>query len=725
MSASDNLERTDSNMRIAALRAELARHDELYYRQAAPVISDYEYDGLRRELDALLADRGLAPDACGALTQLPGDDRTEGFAKVAHHAPMLSLANAYAESEFREFIARLQRLLPPGESLEFVVEPKIDGLAVSLTYEGGVFTRAVTRGNGSMGDDITRNVATIAGFPRRLSAPVPEFVELRGEIYMTHTEFMRINAAREATGLPLYANPRNLASGTVKLLDPAETATRKLEIVFYGLGACLPGTTFPCLSAFHDALVSWEMPCVSFFRKVACAQAAWECIGELDRLRHGLSCPTDGAVVKLDSLRAQEIVGASSKYPAWAIAYKFAPEQVATRLRAITLQVGRTGAITPVAELEPVELAGTTVSRATLHNADEIARKDIREGDEIIVEKAGEVIPQVVRPVLEKRGADSLPFNFAARLAELGLDAMRPEGEAVWRLRSPTQEQLLRKLIHFASKQCLDIANLGPAIIKTLASAGLVASAPDLYHLQRDQLLGLEKFADKSADNLLAALEASKRRELWRLIHAIGIPNVGMQTAKDLARHFLSLGALQGASYGDFRRKQRGRKGQELSAEESIINGVGETVARSIITWFSDPAHRELVENLRVLGLNFSHGPYGQAGAENHVLKDKVFVLTGTLPSLGRDEARQRIEAAGGRVSGSVSSRTSFVVAGTEAGSKLDEARRLGVTVLDEAALLALLIQGDEDGRVPPHAVASTNPKAAPTEPLAVQGELF
>ena len=719
MSAFDNPERIDDDMRIATLRAELARHDELYYRQATSLISDYEYDGLRRELDTLLAARNLIGDT-GATAQLPGDDRTEGFAKTAHRIAMLSLANAYSEGEFREFAARLQRLLPQGEAQEFVIEPKIDGLAVSLTYEGGGFTRAVTRGNGAIGDDITRNADIITSFPRRLPAPAPEFVELRGEIYMTHAEFVRINATREAAGLPTYANPRNLAAGTVKLLDPTEAATRKLEIIFHGLGGCLPGSIFTSLSGFHETLLRWGMPCVGFFKKVVGAQAAWESIRELDRLRHCLPYPTDGAVVKLDSLAAQEKVGANSKYPLWAIAFKFAPEQATTRLRAITLQVGRTGAITPVAELDPVELAGSTVSRATLHNADEIARKDIREEDEIIVEKAGEIIPQVVRPIPEKRGSDSRPFDFASRLAELGLDAVRPEGEAVWRLRTPTREQLLRKLIHFASKQCLDIGNLGPAIIETLASSGLVSSAPDFYRLRQEHLLTLEKFAEKSAGNLLAALEASKRRELWRLIHALGIPNVGMQTAKDLARHFLSLGALQNATYGDFRRKLRGRKGQELSGEESIINGVGETVAKSIITWFSDPAHRELLESLQAAGLNFSHEDCETIGTKNLTLEGKVLVLTGTLPSLGRDAARRRIEAAGGRVSGSVSSRTDYVVVGSEAGSKLEDAQRLGIRILDETALLTLLAQGDEN--VP--AMTADGKVAAPRQPV-VQDELF
>ncbi|MDR2844895.1 MAG: NAD-dependent DNA ligase LigA [Puniceicoccales bacterium] len=687
--------------RIVALRAELARHDDLYYRQAAPVISDYEYDLLRRELNTLLAKNPTTATATAAAAdfalETPGDDRTEAFAKVAHRAPMLSIDNVYHTGEFFDFVTRLQKLLPSGGQPVFVVEPKIDGLAVSLTYENGVFVRAVTRGNGTTGDDITRNVETIAALPRTLGAGAPRLIELRGEIYMTNAEFLRINAGREALGIPLYANPRNLAAGTVKLLDPAETATRKLEIVLYGIGHCDPAGTFDTLTAFHAALLRWGFPAVSFFERAEGAEAAWQSIQRLDQIRRGFAYPTDGAVVKLDSIPAQAAVGASSKYPRWAAAYKFAPEQVETRLRAITLQVGRTGAITPVAELEPVLLSGSTVSRATLHNADEIARKDIREGDIVVVEKAGEIIPQVVRVVLAKRDAAAVaavPFDFPGRLTELGLDAARLDGEAVWRLKTPSREQQIRHLVHFASKQCLDIENLGPAVTEALVNAGYVSSPSSFFSLEKEQLLRLDKFAEKSADNLLAALESAKRRELWRLIHALGIPNVGMQTAKDLARHFKTLDALGSATYGDFRRKLLGKKGQELSGEASLISGVGEVVARSILTWFSDPAHRELVEQLRAAGLNFSaETAAGSGNGSGGVpgVAGKTFVLTGTLPNLGRDAAREKIEAAGGRVSGSVSAKTDYVVAGAEAGSKLDKARELGVPVLDEAALLALL----------------------------------
>ncbi|MDR1497193.1 MAG: NAD-dependent DNA ligase LigA [Puniceicoccales bacterium] len=685
--------------RVGWLRVELARHDELYYRRAAPEISDYEYDLLRIELRTLLS---RFPELAAGEPDTPGDDSLEGFAKIPHLAPMLSLDNTYAPNEFFNFVTRLQRLFSSSEPLSFVVEPKIDGLAVSLVYEKGVLVRALTRGNGVVGDDISRNVGTIAALPRQLGKDAPERIEIRGEIYMTNVEFQRINAARAAAGLPLYANPRNLAAGTVKLLNPAETAERKLEIVLHGVGFFEPADAFGSLSELHAALLRWRMPVAEFFQPAIGAESAWEAVQQLDHLRAGFAYPTDGAVVKLDSLREQALAGSSSKYPHWAVAYKFAPEQVETRLRAITLQIGRTGAITPVAELEPVALGGSTVSRATLHNAGEIARKDIREGDIVVVEKAGEVIPRVVCVVLAKRDLAARPFDFAARLADLGLNATRPDGEAVWRLNAPTSEQQIRRLIHFASKQCMDIGNLGPAVAKALFDAGFVASPADFYAVTHEQLLTLDKVAAKSAENLLSAIERSKNQDLWRLVHALGIPNVGMQTAKDLSRHFKTLDALANAKHADYRRRSCGKKGQELVGMESVITGVGEIVAQSLIAWFSNPVNCEFIEKLRNGGLNFSaHNAViaaGAAGANgktvdangSNIVAGKTFVITGTLPTLSRDAAREKIEAAGGRVTGSVSARTDYVVVGAEAGSKLDKARELGIAILDEAQLLAL-----------------------------------
>ena len=705
--------------RLARLRADIARHDELYYRRAKPEISDYEYDLLKRELASLEADH---PGLAGAADKV-GDDRVEGFAKARHGAPMLSLDNAYDEAEFRAFCARLAGLLPD-EPQRFVIEPKIDGLAVSLTYRHGRLVRAVTRGDGVEGDDITRNLTLIRNLPAHIpSKDAPESVELRGEIYMTNAEFARINAARETAGEPLYANPRNLAAGTVKLLDPREAEGRTLDIALYGLGACDHGR-FKKLSEFREWLVLHALPVPVFFKAAEGADAAWAAVCELEKHRHDFPFPTDGAVVKLDHIAAHSDAGTTSKFPHWAIACKFPPEQVETRLLGISFQVGRTGVVTPVAELAPVLVAGTTVARATLHNEDEIARKDIREGDTVVIEKAGEIIPRVVRVVTDKRPGDSRPFDFAARLRELGLDASREPGQAFWKIAGETPGLRMRRITHFAAKGCLDIANLGPAVAEQLVNAGYVTTPADLFSLTREQLLALEGFAEKSADNLLAALEESKTRELWRLIHAIGIPNVGQRTAKDLATHFRNLDALAEAGLDAYLRAKIGKKGAELKAVESVITGIGATVAQSIVTYFSDPAHRELITRLQAAGMKTkeaAQSPGSSGGSAVSGVFNKTFVLTGTLPTLSRDDAGARIEAAGGKVSGSVSSKTSYVVAGEEAGSKLTKARELGVPVLDEAALLRLLA-GDD---APAEPAPSPPPGAPDTPKPSGQLELF
>lgn len=693
--------------RLARLRAEIARHDELYYRHARPEIGDYEYDLTKRELAALEA---LHPELAGPADKV-GDDRVEGFAKARHGAPMLSLDNAYDESEFRAFCTRLAGLLPD-EPQVFVVEPKIDGLAVSLTYREGSLVRAVTRGDGVEGDDITRNLTLLRNLPRTIPpADAPESVELRGEIYMTNAEFARINAAREAAGEPPYANPRNLAAGTVKLLDPREAEGRTLDIALYGLGACDKGR-FQRLSEFRDWLARHALPVPVFFKTARGADEAWAAVCELERRRHEFPFPTDGAVVKLDRIAAHTDAGTTSKFPHWAIACKFPPEQVETRLLGISFQIGRTGVVTPVAELAPVTVAGTTVSRATLHNEDEIARKDIREGDIVVIEKAGEIIPRVVRVAPEKRAPECVPFDFAGRLRELGLEAAREPGQAFWKLAGETPEQRVRRLAHFAAKGCLDIANLGPAVAEQLVKAGYVATPADLFALTREQLLGLEGFAEKSADNLLAALDDAKSRELWRLIHALGIPNVGQRTAKDLASHFRSLPALADAGMDAYLRAKIGKKGAQLKALESVISGVGATVAQSILAYFSDPAHRELLARLGSAGLRMEETATAPAatGAVATGIVGKTFVLTGTLPTLSREEAGARIEAAGGKVAGSVSSKTSYVVAGEDAGSKLTKARELGVAVVDEAGLLRLL-GGEPEPKAPDASEAGRTPR--------------
>ncbi|MGZ0708644.1 NAD-dependent DNA ligase LigA [Coraliomargarita sp. W4R53] len=660
----------DPQKKIAQLRTEIAEHDRLYYKDAQPKIDDQAYDRLKAELAQLEAtspefDFGTSP------TQSVGDDRLEAFESYRHRKPMLSLDNTYSSSELIEFGQRLRKRFPE-QTLTYLVEPKIDGVAVSLTYEGGQLVRAVSRGNGVEGDDITSNVRGIRGLPDSIQ-DAPAVLEVRGEIYMRHSEFERINATREAEGQALYANPRNLAAGTIKLLDPVEARSRKLDIVLYGIGACEPGNYFSAQSEIQQKLKDWNFPVLEKYWLADAIETAWECIEELDTLRQDFTYPTDGAVVKLNDFAQQEEAGFTSKAPRWAIAYKFEAERAETLLKEISLQIGRTGAVTPVAILEPVQLAGTTVSRATLHNEDEIQRKDIRPGDTVLVQKAGEIIPQVLSVNLDKRPTDSQPFIFGDHLKALGIEAERDPTQAVWRIVSkddPIRQQ--RALQHFASRACMDIENLGTAVVEQLVNRGMVKTQADLYALTETQLLELEKFAEKSAKNLVAALEASKQRDLWQLIHGLGIPHVGKQSAKDLEANFDSLEAIASATE------------EQLEA----VDGIGSIMAQSIHAWFADSDNQTLIEQLKAHGLNFASSRQAQAGG---VLAGKTVVLTGALPSLTRDEATKMIEAAGGRTSSSVSKKTDYVLAGEAAGSKYVKAEKLGVTILDEPAFRALV----------------------------------
>ncbi|MCC6414362.1 MAG: NAD-dependent DNA ligase LigA [Opitutaceae bacterium] len=672
-----------AQQKIAELRAEVARHDERYHRQAQPEISDFDYDQLKRslaELEARFPQFATGESPTGRV----GDDRAEGFATYRHRLPMQSLDNTYSEAELREFHTRLGRVLERVE-LDYVVEPKIDGLAVSLTYEHGKLVRAVTRGNGVEGDDVTANIRTIKTLPDELKpvkdAPIPEVIEIRGEVYMTLAEFARINVDREEAGEPLYATPRNLAAGTLKLLDRAEVAARKLEIVLYGLGYCEPvGAVGETQSGFHALVRGWGLPTVEKTWTAPSIDEVWAAVQELDRMRRDFSYATDGAVVKLDPLKLQREAGGTSKAPRWAMAYKFAAERAETLLKGVTIQVGRTGVLTPVAELEPVQLAGTTVSRATLHNRDEIARKDIRIGDRVYVEKAGEIIPVVLGVNTAKRTPECVPYAFPANCPVCATPVVQLAGEVA--LRCPNYAcpvQVRRRVQHFASKGCLDIDGLGVAMVDTLVDKSWVRGIADLYRLNRDDLLTLGKSVEKSTDNLLAAIEASKRAELWRVIHGLGITHVGATAAKDLAKHFGNLEALAAAKYENF----------IAGNKESVINGIGETMALAIIAHFQKPENAALARELSELGVN-PVAPETAAPTGNR-FAGKTYVLTGTLPSMTRDEAGAKIEAEGGKVSGSVSKKTSYVLAGAEAGSKLEKAQALGVTVIDEAEFLRML----------------------------------
>jgi len=658
---------------IEGLRERIRQLDEQYYRDATPEVSDREYDRLKERLVELeKTSNEETPD--DSPTRHVGDDRQEGFESYQHREPMLSLDNTYNREDLFAFDQRLCKRFEV-ENLAYTVDPKIDGLAISLTYKKGELVRAVTRGNGTEGDVVTANVRTIEALPLSLGEKTPpDVIELRGEIYLTNEEFLRINREREGKGEALYANPRNLAAGTVKQLDSRVVAQRKLAIVVYGLGYCDPDF-LKSQGELQDCLLKWGLPVVERYWKVHGIDAVWEAIEELDSTRVTFSYPTDGAVVKLNERSLQKKAGRTAKAPRWSIAYKFETEKAETTLRTIGLQVGRTGAVTPVAHLDPVELAGTTVSRATLHNEDEIRRKDIREGDRVLVEKAGEIIPQVISVNLDHRPEDSKPFKFPDHCPDCGTGLTRLPDEVVWRCpNAACPPQVRRRIEHFASRSCMDIENLGKAVVDQLVSRELVHTLADLYRLRMDDLVGLDKFAEKSSENLVRAIAASKDAEVWRLLHGLGIPNVGSGLAKDLIRNFQGLDALMEAD------------------EETLenVDGVGGILTASIRSFFAEAKNRELVEEFRELGLRWKEEGSATDEVGSKPLEGKTFVLTGSLPTLTRDEATVWIEEKGGRVTSSVSKKTDYVVAGEEAGSKLAKAEKLGVAVLDEASLLAL-----------------------------------
>ena len=661
--------KTADEKRIESLRVEIARFDELYYREAQPEVSYSEYDELKSELEGL---EKQYPELSSAdsPTNTVGDDTRDGFESYQHRLPMKSLDNTYSKDEFFAFVERVEKGLEL-EGIAFVVEPKIDGVAVSVTYEDGKLVRAVTRGNGTEGDDITANVLFIEELPRELKGKnLPETIEIRGEIYMRNDEFDRINAERNAAGLEEFANPRNLAAGTVKMLDRDEVAKRSLNVILYGLGFCEPQIV-AAQSEFHARLAEWGFPVGERFWKISGADEAWAGIEELDSIREALPYPTDGAVIKTDSLEHQDLLGATSKAPRWAIAFKFAAEQSETILEDITIQVGRTGVLTPVAELKPTKLAGTTVSRATLHNQEEMERKDVRVGDSVIVEKAGEIIPAVVRVLIEKRPENSLPFVFPSACPSCEAPTQKLEGEVALRCVNPEcPAQVRGRLEHFASRQCMDIEGLGEAVVNQLVERSLVSTLSDVYRLTFEQLLELEKFAEKSARNLVDAIDWSKRVDLWRLLHGLGIPQVGVSAAKDLAKAFGGMAELRSADL-------------ERLIE---IDGIGEKTAQGIVTFFENPKNASNLDELYGLGMD-PVAPEVPSGAEA-IFDGMTFVITGTLPTMKRDEAKTLIESKGGKVAGSVSKKTTYLLAGESAGSKLTKAEKLGVEVLSEGDLL-------------------------------------
>ncbi len=670
---------SEAKSRHAELAAEILAHDHAYYVEANPVISDQAYDRLYRELLEL---ETRFPDLAtpDSPSRRVGGEPLAEFKPARHLTPMMSLDNTYSREEVREFVARVQRLLP-GEPLEWMVEPKVDGVAINLRYENGVFAAGATRGDGTIGDDVTANLKTIRTIPFRLRGGeknAPELVEVRGEVYLTKAGFARLNAERAAADEETFANPRNAAAGSLKQLDPAIVAKRPLDIVVYGLGKVEGADEL----ARQDRTLAWLKS--AGFKTPA---RTWQChspeqliaaIDELDRVRHGFTYETDGAVIKLNSFALRDRIGSTAKAPRWAIAFKYAAEQAETRLKAITIQVGRTGVLTPVAELEPVFLAGSTISRATLHNEDELRRKDIRIGDTVTIEKAGEVIPAVVGVVLTKRTGNETTFNFPKTCPECGSKVARaggvadgPEGVA-WRCLNPDcPAQIRGRLEHWCARGAMDIEGGGEVLVGQLVKQGLAHNVADLYSLTLRDLEGLERMGEKSARNFLEGLEASKTRDLWRLLFGLGILHVGAGVAKSLGRCFATLDDLFDAS----------------QVQLTEIGDVGAVIARSLVQWHGEPRNRKLIERLRRAGLNFNSALY-QSSAAPGPLAGKTFVLTGTLPTLKREEAAAKIEAAGGKVSASVSKKTDYVVAGEEAGTKLEKAQKLGVKIIDEAELL-------------------------------------
>lgn len=677
----------EQQLRATELRRLLVYHNYRYYELDTPEITDAEYDALFRELQAIEAARPdlLTPDS---PTLRVGGKPQARFSQVRHRMPMLSLENAMQEAEIRGFEQRIRSLLalPDAVSLQYQCEPKMDGLAVELVYQDGLLLQASTRGDGEVGEEVTANIRTVRNVPLRLTGDnLPALLEVRGEVYLPLAAFQQLNLQREEEGEPPFANPRNAAAGSIRQLDPAVVARRPLAMVCYGVGSRVKeqgasgGDHEPkTQTELMAQLAAWGLPVSDQARQVNGIEAAVACFLNLQERRDSLQYEIDGMVIKVDDLRLQQELGEKSRSPRWAIACKFPPRQATTRINEIILSVGRTGVITPVANLEPVELSGVMVSRATLHNWDEIRRKDIRVGDRVIVERAGDVIPAVVKVLLDQRTGAEQELPEPETCPVCGSRAAREAGEVAVRCQGglACPPQLAESIIHFASRDAMDIDGLGSKYIEQLISLGLVRDSADLYLLNRDDLMQFERMGDKLAENLLAAIVASKQQELARFIFALGIRHVGERTAKTLAERFGSIDNLQAATL------------EELTS----IRDVGPTVAVSIRSFFDAPANQAVLQRLKEAGV----APTVEEKRVGGRLTGLTFVFTGTLTTLGRDEAKRLVESEGGNVTGSVSKKTDYVVAGSEAGTKLEKARKLGLKVLSEEEFTVLLATGGE-----------------------------
>ena len=739
----------DDRKRLSTLRAELDQHNFRYYVLDRPTVSDAEYDELLRELEAIEQRHPdwITPDS---PTQTVGAPPSHAFETVEHRVPMLSLDNAFDEAEFEAFDRRVRDRLGSDDPVSYLAEPKFDGLAISLTYENGVLVRAATRGDGRRGEDVTDNVRTIESVPYALDLPAASTIEVRGEVVMTHRAFAEINQRAERRGEKVFANPRNAAAGSLRQKDPKVTASRPLHFYAYGIGA-VEGVEAPdSQSAWLDRLEGLGFTVAEHRKRVtglSGARAFYEGLGEQ---REGLAFDIDGVVYKVDSLADQGRLGFVARAPRWAIAWKFPAEEKVTRVREVEFQVGRTGALTPVARVEPVAVGGVTVANVTLHNMDEIARKDVRIGDWVRVRRAGDVIPEIIEVLPDKRPDDAQRIELPAHCPECGSEVLRDEDQAIARctggLYCPAQRR--EAIRHFASRKAMDIDGLGEKWITLFLERELVDHVDGLFRLERDDLIALPRMAAKSADNLLDALERAKDTTLERFLFALGIPLVGSETADELAKHFRSLEALRKASFEDFiedkgvpgigpkraqglrewlaaqdadpstaleeafaRNKPPGvdektlarlteafatvgemqgaaEQGRLQNETVTKVPGIGPEIAKSIVAFFKQDHNNEVIDSLLAAGI---HWPTPEAPVEDAPLTGKTFVITGTLPDMTRDEASDRLTGLGAKVTGSVSKKTTALIAGEAGGSKLAKAEKLGVPVLDAAAFARLL----------------------------------
>lgn len=667
------MDTTSAKVRIAELRSAIERHNRLYYLEDSPEVTDAEYDTLFRELREL-EERFPNLATSSSPTRRVGAQPLEKFSRVSHRIPMLSLENSLTEEEIIDFDERVKRFLafPQDRDIEYACEPKMDGLAVELIYERGNFSGGSTRGDGFTGEDVTLNLKTVKTIPLRLDVDVPpERLEVRGEIYLALKAFQRLNAQREEEGEQTFANPRNAAAGSLRQLDSRITARRPLSLFCYGPGV-VEGHEFRSQSEFLGTIAAWGLPVNPLSTKVTGLRGVLDYYRRIAEMRDTLDYEIDGVVVKVDSFQLQRELGEKSRSPRWAVAFKFPPRQACTVVEDIVPQVGRTGVITPVANLRPVEVSGVVVSRATLHNWDELQKKDIRIGDTVMVERAGDVIPAIVRALPEKRTGNERQVPVPVRCPECGSEAVRITGEVAVRcpdLSCPAQ--IREAIIHFASRNAMDIEGLGDKYIEQLLRLGLVKDISDLYYLNRSDFMRFERMGDKLADNLLNAIDRSKKRKLSRFIHALGIRHVGEHTAKLLASAF---GAMENL---------------EKASEEKLlsIREVGPQVAQSIVSFFRNPRNIETINRMISAGVS----PIEEERRVGGRFSGMTFVFTGALARFTREEAKRLVENEGGHAAGSVSRKTDFVVAGTEAGSKLDKARGLGVKILSEEEFLSMM----------------------------------